>query len=80
MTPSDQTSTSGPSYLRPWYSSGAAYGGDPQNVSSFCPVLGWNSFANPKSHSFTFMLHVHSALTCYSSICTLLSLLYSRNE
>lgn len=39
MTPRLHTSTSGPSYCLPWNSSGAAYGGLPQNVLSFVPGL-----------------------------------------
>lgn len=47
MTPRLQMSTSGPSYFLPWKSSGAAYGGLPQNVSSFEPSV--NSLLKPKS-------------------------------
>lgn len=47
MTPRLQMSTSGPSYFLPWNSSGAAYGGLPQNVSSFEPRV--NSLLKPKS-------------------------------
>lgn len=47
MTPRLQMSTSGPSYFLPWNSSGAAYGGLPQKVSSFEPSV--NSLLKPKS-------------------------------
>lgn len=47
MTPRLQMSTSGPSYFFPWKSSGAAYGGEPQNVSSLLPTE--NSLLKPKS-------------------------------
>ncbi|TNN51562.1 hypothetical protein EYF80_038251 [Liparis tanakae] len=42
MTPRLHTSTSGPSYFFPWKSSGAAYGGEPQKVSSLLPTLYWS--------------------------------------
>lgn len=58
MTPRLQTSTSGPSYFLPWNSSGAAYGGLPQNVSSLLP--GVNSLLNPKSAILMFMLESSS--------------------
>ena len=54
MTPKLQTSTSGPSYFFPWKSSGAAYGGLPQNVSSLLP--GVNSLLKPKSAILMFIL------------------------
>lgn len=47
MTPRLQMSTSGPSYFFPWKSSGAAYGGEPQKVSSLLPAE--NSLLKPKS-------------------------------
>lgn len=53
MTPRLQTSTSGPSYFFPWKSSGAAYGGEPQNVSSLLPIV--NSLLKPKSAILMFM-------------------------
>ena len=63
MTPRLQTSTSGPSYFLPWNSSGAAYGGLPQNVSSLLP--GVNSLLNPKSAILMFMLESSSRFSAY---------------
>jgi len=48
----------------PWKSSGAAYGGLPQNVSSLLPNV--NSLLNPKSAIFMF----RSASSSKFSACT----------
>lgn len=64
MTPRLQMSTSGPSYFFPWKSSGAAYGGEPQNVSSLLPAE--NSLLNPKSA----ILMLESASRSRFSACT----------
>lgn len=66
ITPNDQTSTSGPSYFLPWKSSGAAYGGLPQNVSSLEP--GVNSFENPKSAIFIFNSLSNNKFSAFKSL------------
>ncbi|RNA05455.1 hypothetical protein BpHYR1_052059, partial [Brachionus plicatilis] len=64
MTPRLHTSTSGPSYFLPWNSSGAAYGGLPQNVSSLLP--GVNSLLKPKSAILMFMSASSIWITSYN--------------
>ena len=63
MTPKLHTSTSGPSYFFPWNSSGAAYGGLPQKVSSLLP--GVNSLLKPKSAILMFMLASRSRFSAW---------------
>lgn len=66
MTPSDHTSTSGPSYFRPWNSSGAAYGGEPQKVSSLEPGVNW--FEKPKSAILMFISLSSSRFSAFKSL------------
>jgi len=47
----------------PWKSSGAAYGGLPQNVSSLPPTV--NSLLNPKSASLMFLLRSINRFSAY---------------
>lgn len=66
ITPSDQTSTSGPSYFLPWNNSGAAYGGLPQNVSNLEP--GVNSLEKPKSAILMFISLSNSRFSAFKSL------------
>lgn len=63
MTPRLHTSTSGPSYFFPWKSSGAAYGGEPQNVSSLLPIV--NSLLKPKSAILIFISASNSRFSAW---------------
>lgn len=63
MTPRLHTSTSGPSYFFPWKSSGAAYGGEPQKVSSLLPMV--NSLLKPKSAILIFMSASNSRFSAW---------------
>lgn len=51
----------GPSYSRPWNTSGAAYGGDPHHVRSV--EFGVNVLLNPKSANWKYF-HILITVDC----------------